>query len=702
MPRGKPSVADRHSIPARKDLLARAYIEILAREAGAKIQPMLRADCTDEALERLIDDLEDSFDGGGVSILRPDLAAVAVLIARAIEGVSGLARRIRRDAPIVVLTTHSPNLVEMAKEVAQSCVLPSHSRVMEAGSIVGSQTRAVLVARDGSAREDRPEKGNKEITAALQRRIPVMGIAPDPTRHLPQALMRTAEFRLVLPTLDQTALALVIDVVTGRAPSRAMDPDLIRLLDVDDLPLAFRFGRAGDACLAAIEDVVRKKGEYLIQGPSLSELAGYGAAREWGLQLADDLSEYRAGKLSWADLDHKGLLLSGPPGVGKTQFARALAKSARVPLVSTSVAQWNAAPFLSGTLQAIRDAFSQARRQAPSILFIDELDGISDRSKLQGDYVEYWTQIVNLLLEQLAGIEERPGVVVIAATNHPDRIDAAIKRAGRLDREIQIDRPDTAALVEIFRYYIGAALPPSTNLTPLALASRGATGADVEALVRGAKGTARRARRDLTLDELLSAIAANAPALSPDARWRIAVHESGHALAAHELEAGSVCGISLHSRGGFFEFESNLTGSATYDRFQSEIIVLMAGRAAERLILGDASAGAGMSISSDLARATGFAMLVETQCGLGISGSAYLAEIRNLAQHPELHKAVNEHLNDAEDKARLLLDRKRGRLIALANALAAQGYLSGDDIKSIVEVGPVELSEAQDEFGRCA
>lgn len=702
MPRRKSPAAANDPKPASKDLLARAYLEILAREAGAKIQPMFRGEYTDEALERLIDDLEDSFDEGGVSILRPDLAAVAVLIARAVEDVSGLARRIRRDAPIVVLTTHSPDLVDMAKEVIKSCVLPSNSRAMEPGSTVGSQTRAILFARDGSAKEDRPDKGNKEVAAALQRRIPVMGIAPDPVRHLPQALMRTAEFRLSLPQLDQSAIALVIEVVTGRAPTRAIDPDLIRLLDVDDLPLAFRFGRAGDACLDAIEDLVRKKGEYLIEGPSLAELAGYGAAREWGLQLADDLTDLKSGKLSWADVDHKGLLLSGPPGVGKTQFARALAKSARVPLISTSVAQWNAAAYLSGTLQAIRDAFSQARRQAPCILFIDELDGISDRSKIRGDYVEYWTQIVNLLLEQLAGTEERPGVVVVAATNHPDRIDPAVKRAGRLDREIQIDRPDTAALVEIFRFHIGSALSTSVDLTPLALASRGATGADVEALVRRAKGTARRARRQLTLQELLSAIAASAPALPPQARWRIALHESGHALAAHELEAGAVCGISLHSRGGFFEFESNLTGSATFDRFQSEMIVLMAGRAAERLVLGDASAGAGMGMSSDLARATGIAMLIETQCGLGNSGSAYLAEIRDLAQHPELHRTVNEHLKEAEDKARLLLDRKRGRLLALADALNAQGYLSGDDIKSIVEAGSVELSEAQDEFERCA
>lgn len=128
----------------------------------------------------------------------------------------------------------------------------------------------------------------------------------------------------------------------------------------------------------------------------------------------------------------------------------------------------------------------------------------------------------------------------------------------------------------------------------------------------------------------------------------------------------------------------------------------MAGRAAERVLLGDVSAGAGMNISSDLARATAFAMLVETQCGLGMSGSAYLTQVGNLALHPELHRAVNEHLKEAEAKAQLILDQKRGRLIALAKALDGQGYLSGDDIKSIVEVGSIELNEAQDEFGRCA
>lgn len=700
MQRRKSSSGVKNRVAEPSDLLARAYLDILAREAGAKTRPMLPGAYSDAALDRLIHDLEDHARDTAVARLRPDLAAVAILMARAIEAEPGLAGQLRRDAPVVVLATLSSSLVEIAKEVAQLCVLPPHARVLDSESsvTVGPQTRGILVVRDGAAKADRRDKGNREITSALQYRIPVMGIAPDPSRHLPQALTRTAVFKLALPSLDQAAVALVIEAVTGLAPKRAINSDLVRLLDIEDLPLAFRFGLRGDDCLAAIEDVVRKRGEYLFEGPSLVELSGYGAAHEWGLQLADDLTEFKAGRLSWADIDHKGLLLSGPPGTGKTQFARALAKTAQVALVSTSVAEWNAASYLSGSLQAIRDAFSRARRQAPCILFIDEMDGISDRSKIRGEHVEYWTQIVNLLLEQLAGIEEREGVVVIAATNHPDRIDPAVKRAGRLDLEIQIEKPDIRAVAEIFRFHLGAELLKNVDLLPLSMASRGATGADIEAIVRRAKGAARRARRALTLDDLIAAGHAGVPTLTPEARYRIAVHEAGHAIAAIELQVGQVGGISIHPAGGFVEFRSDLCGSLTYDRLQREIAVFMAGRAAERLILGDVGAGAGMSRESDLGRATAIAMLIETQCGLGHSGEAYLGDIRELVYAPSLHLAVNLQLKDAEAIAARTLDRRRGRLKALANALNEHGYLSADEIQSIVCITSTDLEEAHEEF----
>lgn len=686
MPKPVSKEPKRGTSSAASDLLAKAYLEILAKEAGARIKPMLRGEDSNDALERLIDDLEGDTTRSDFVPLRADLAATAVLMARAIEAESGLARRLRRDAPIVVLATHSPHFVELAKEVAQHCVLPAGSRLMEVGGAsVGVNTRAVLVARDGTSKDDRPEKGNRDIAAALQFRIPIMGIAPDPARYLPQAMMRTAEYRLTLPTLDQSALALVVEAVTGEAPTAEIDPDLIRFLDIDELPLAFRSGIKGDDCVRSLEEVVRNRGDYLVGGPSLQELSGYGAAKEWGLQLTEDLADFKAGRLAWADVDNKGLLLSGAPGTGKTQFARALAKTARVPLISTSVAEWNAASYLSGTLQAIRGAFSQARRQAPCILFIDEMDGISDRAKLKGEYVEYWTQIVNLLLEQLAGIEDRPGVVVLAATNHPDKIDPAVKRAGRLDREIEIPLPDTSSLIEIYRFHIGPEHLPDTDLAPLALASRGRTGADVEAAVRRAKGAARRARRDLAIGDLMTAIGEDLQSSSPLARWRIAVHESGHALVSHELRTGLVHGISIHTRGGWFEFESNLTGTATLERLQDEIAVLLAGRAAEELALGSASAGAGLNSESDLGRATACAVLIEARCGMGRSGNAYLGDLNgSLAYLPALHATVNAQLQEAAGKAAKILAPRQGTLLAIAKALDRRGYLSGAEIEAIV------------------
>src|SRR5262249_47484740 len=153
------------------------------------------------------------------------------------------------------------------------------------------------------------------------------------------------------------------------------------------------------------------------------------------------------------------------------------------------------------TLQSMRTAFSQARRLAPCILFIDEIDGISDRARLSGNSVEYWSQIVNSLLELLAGVEERPGVVVIGVTNHPDKIDAAVRRAGRLDRTIEIEKPSVEDLAAIIRFHLGRDLA-AAELMPAALVARGGTGADVEAWVRRARSAARRQRRPLELADL--------------------------------------------------------------------------------------------------------------------------------------------------------------------------------------------------------
>ncbi|KLK93143.1 ATPase [Microvirga vignae] len=671
------------------DLLARAFIDILARDEGAKIKPMLRSvGDPDDPIERLLDDLSDIASSQAETSLRPDLAAVAVLTARAIEAEPGLVRRLRREAPVVVLATHTPDIVATTKAILKACALPADMRVY--GTDLRNRNgdnAAFLLARDGTDKDDRPDKHNDLVALALHMRLPILGVAPDPRRHLPRDLMRAAEYQLAMPQLDESALRLVVEAVTGETPTRHIDPDVLRILDISDLPLALRSDRSADACIALLEAAVAKKADYLGEGPSLEELDGYGEAKTWGLELAADLADLKAGRIDWSLVDHKGLLLSGPPGVGKTQYARALAKTARVPLVATSVADWNAASYLSGTLQAIRNAFGQARRLAPCILFIDELDGISDRARLQGDYVEYWTQIVNLLLELLAGIDERPGVVVLGATNFPDKIDAAIKRAGRLDREIAIGKPDTPTLAKIFRHHIGTDLPAYTDLMPLALAARGATGADVEAFVRRAKGTARRAKRLLSIDDVLAEIRAKRQPMKKEVRRRVAVHEAGHAVISRELGVGSLIRVSLHDGGGITELEGDLDGSATLQKLEDAMTLLLAGRVAERLIIGDVSIGAGAIPDSDLARATAIARAIELHYGLGTIGSVYIEQTAadNFAAIPGVIASVKERLDEAAERATVILTERLGALNRVADALERLGFLSGEEVASLME-----------------
>jgi len=483
------------------DVLARALLNILAGVTGANAKPAQQAAAPNDPIDQLLDDLSDPPSPNSHAI-RPDIAAAAILTARAIEAVPGLIRDLRRGSPVVSIATRGPDWVSLVGDVLAECAFGSDIEVMvpkRYGEFRRDRT-ALLVARDGADAGHTPDKGNDTIAAAIHAQSPIVGVAPEPNRHLPRDLMRAAEHHLVLGDIDESVIALVIDAVTGRPLDRSIDPELVRAADVSDLRLAVRRHLTPEECLQRLDTMVRNKGSLDHSGPRLEDLSGYGPAKDWGLHLAADLAAYRRGTLDWASID-KGLLLDGPPGVGKTQYAKALARSAGVPLVATSVAEWNAVNYLSGTLQAMRAAFAQARKLAPAILFIDELDGISDRARLQGDYVEYWSQIVNLLLKLLAGVDDRPGVVVIGATNHPGRIDPAIRRAGRLDRTITIERPGTADLCEIFRYYLKSEFT-NDDVMPLALAGRGGTGADVEAWVRRARSWARRGNRPLVLDDI--------------------------------------------------------------------------------------------------------------------------------------------------------------------------------------------------------
>lgn len=659
------------------ETLARIYIETLAVSEGISTDITKRDNEDDDEMIGLLADLvvDKSADAPR---LRVDLVLAAILLGRAVAGEPQLAGRLRQGQDVVaVIETHSPEWVDLVEDVVTRCALPKASM------------RKTIVARDGTDRSHSPERGNDAVLKGLTRGWPVIGIAPDPKRHLPSSLLRTAEYQLTLAPIDSWAIRLLLEAITGQPFTGDIDEATVRASDISDFCLSFRGDYCAVDCLTRLAKFVANKRKFTGDGPTLEELHGYGDAAAWGLELSADLKDYRAGALQWNDIANRSLLLSGPPGVGKTSFAKALAKSAGIHLVSTSVAEWNAASYLSGTLQAIRSAFAEAKKHAPSLLFIDELDGISAREKLTGDFVEYWSQIINMLLECMSAAADQEGVILVAATNHPHRIDRAILRAGRIDRHIALEKPGVDDLANILRFHLGSDTLTDVDLMPAALAARGGTGADAEAWVRRAKATARRARRVLSMSDLLSEIRGRISDLPPETRWRVAIHEAGHIIAARALQIGRVIGASIATEGGSVELSAAPGEDADEASIDRSIAFLLAGRAAEMLVFGSAGTGSGGSRpDNDLARATELAKMAETVFGYGALGLVHVTTTNtaDVVRYPGLLPAMRERLDRGLNRARDLLTHHRGELDNLAKALNLRGHLSADDVVAISQI----------------
>jgi ATP-dependent Zn protease len=327
---------------------------------------------------------------------------------------------------------------------------------------------------------------------------------------------------------------------------------------------------------------------------------------------------------------------------------------------------------------------------APCILFIDELDGISNRSTLPSQHATYWTQVVNALLEHLAGVEDRDGVVVLGASNHPDRIDPAVRRSGRLDRHIEIPMPDLPALEQILRYHLRGDLT-DVDLRGFTMSLVGQSGADLEALVRRARGKARRSGLSLTIDVLVEASANGEVAVGEAFRRQVAVHEAGHVIAARTFGHPVTC-MAMTREGGIAMMRTQFDGRTTLSEVENLILVALAGRAAEEVVYGAGSRSGGGE--SDLAKATEFALMLETRMGGGIYGPLHIgkAETSTLLMMPEIRHAVAQRLIDSQARAVALVRDNLAAVNALTEAILIEGYLGSDAIDDVIAQARVRKS----------
>ncbi|MBU2865992.1 AAA family ATPase [Pacificibacter marinus] len=492
-------------------------------------------------------------------------------------------------------------------------------------------------------------------------------------------------FALRYPALTDEQINLLVTQV----------PDLrgVSLADLDCVILVFRNNdhRAIPTMIARfLKESVDAEGSAKSQSwqprsiVPLADLVGLGAAKLAAQDAVTSLRDWKAGTLPWSAVP-RGLLLSGPAGTGKTELARSLAGEAGIQLVTASYSHWQKAGSLSHFLAAMDRSFKDAMRQAPTVLFIDEIDAFYTRTDFRGDgrNDSYDVKAIAGLLEKLDGISDREGVIVVGACNHLKFVDPAIRRAGRFDVVAEIGLPTLEELGVILGQHLGER-SLGIDLTVCAATALGRTGADCAAAVRTAGATARRESRALTTDDVIAALEGDAPKLSDEEWFRLAVHECGHALVATALNVGAVEYARIGSSGGECKIINTGVLQTENDLHISRCVAL-AGREAERLVFGSIIAGSGGEVDSDIAKATRTASDQICSFGMGSLGPIWLA---SAGSQTSVREAVSSHLPEvaellhaAELDARNVLIAHRDLLVEMAMRLSEKKVLHGDTLE---------------------
>jgi cell division protease FtsH len=453
-------------------------------------------------------------------------------------------------------------------------------------------------------------------------------------------------------------------------------------------------------------------------GVTFDDVAGVDEAKEELKEIIEFLKNPQAyGKLG-ARMP-KGVLLVGPPGTGKTLLARAVAGEASVPFFSISGSEF-VEMFVGVGAARVRDLFEQARKRAPAIIFIDELDALG-RARgaypLAGGHDEK-EQTLNQLLSEMDGFDPGAGLVLLAATNRPEILDPALLRAGRFDRQVLVDRPDKKGRMDILRVHLKKVhLAVDVKPEQIAALTPGFSGADLANLVNEAallatrRGAEAVGSDDFTaaVERIVAGLEKKNRLLNPKEREVVAYHEMGHVLVALSLPGSDpVHKVSIIPRGiGALGYTIQRPTEDRYlmtrEELENKMAVLLGGRAAEQLVFEHLSTGA----ADDLAKVTDIARAMVMRYGM----HAKLGHVVYEAQHPsylhipvalpearefseetarEIDRAVREIVNAAFDKAMGILTRRRDALVQGAALLLQKETLGEEELKMFQASPPAE------------
>ncbi len=410
----------------------------------------------------------------------------------------------------------------------------------------------------------------------------------------------------------------------------------------------------------------------------------------------------------------KGVLLVGPPGTGKTLLARAIAGEANVPFFSISGSDF-VEMFVGVGASRVRDLFEQGKKNAPCIIFIDEIDAVGRHrgAGLGGGHDER-EQTLNALLVEMDGFETNEGVILIVATNRPDVLDPALLRPGRFDRRVVVARPDVKGREEILRVHTRKVpVGDDVDLSIIARGTPGLSGADLANLVNeAALWAARQSRKfvamsdfEMSKDKVLMGVERRSMILSDEEKKNTAFHEAGHALVA-EMTPGAdpVHKVTIIPRGMALGLTMQLPiddkHTYTKEHLEAILAVLMGGRSAEEIFLGHITTGAGNDIerATDLARNMVCEWGMSQLCPLAYGKKEEAIFLgREIAQHRDfsedtavqIDKEVKRLVNVAYDSAKSVLQSNRETLERIALALLDREVLDANEVKLIIEGKPL-------------